>query len=388
VYSETPRPADSGVSGIAGVSVNLAGHVNFIDYHYGVAQRLRGGAPMSASPDPFEYFFNKEWSDGLPVIPPTEERLAAMLAATHRDPEAVIGLVPPLQEPATVRAIALHAVMAGCKPAYLPVIIGAMECLLEDRLNLILLQATTSAGAPFILVNGPYAGEIGLHGGMGCFGPGFRANATIGRALRLMMLNLGGGVPGVTALSGFGGPWRYSYCVAENAAESPWPTYAATRGFKPDDNVVSAIPLEGPVLVWDDASESPQRLVVAIADMMSAIGGGNIYRQADMAVVLSPQHAEIFAKAGMSRDDVHQLLIARAGRRLGEIKRGGLWRGESGTKRWPFKIDLNDDAAFVPAIGEPNDLHLIVAGGAGSPSSLVMHGITTASRAVSRVYQV
>jgi hypothetical protein len=202
-----------------------------------------------------------------------------------------------------------------------------------------------------------------------------------------MMLNLGGGVPGVTALSGFGGPWRYSYCVAENEAESPWPTYAVTRGFKPEDNVVTAIPLEGPVLVWDDASESPQRLVVAIADMMSALGGGNIYRQADMAVVLSPQHAEIFSKAGMSREEVHALLIARAGRRLGEIKRGGLWRGESGTKRWPFKIDLDDDEAFVPAIGEANDLHLIVAGGSGSPSSLVMHGITTASRAVSRVYQ-
>lgn len=341
---------------------------------------------MSGRTDPFEFFFDKEWSDGLPVIPPTEDRLAAMLAATSRNPADVIGLVPPQMEAATVRAIALHAVMAGCKPAYLPVIIAAMECLLEDRLNLILLQATTSAGAPFILVNGPYADEIGLHGGMGCFGPGFRANATIGRALRLMMLNLGGGVPGVTALSGFGGPWRYSYCVAENEAESPWPSYASTRGFKPGENVVSAIPLEGPVLVWDDASESPERLVVAIADMMSAIGGGNIYRQADMAVVLSPQHAEIFAKAGMSRADVHALLIAHAGRKLGEIKRGGLWRGESGTKRWPFKIDLNDDAAFVPAIGAADDLHLIVAGGAGSPSSLVMHGITTASRAVSRAY--
>ncbi len=343
---------------------------------------------MSASPDPVEFFFDKEWSDGLPVVVPTAERLAAMLAATRRDPEELIGLVPPLMAPATVNAIALHAVMAGCKPAYLPVMIGAMECLLEERLNLILLQATTSAGAPFILVNGPYAAEIGLHGGTGCFGPGFRANATIGRALRLIMLNLGGGLPGITALSGFGGPWRYTYCVAENAAESPWPSYASTHGFAPEDNVITAIPLEGPVLVWDDASEGHERLVVAIADMMSALGGGNIYRQADMAVVLSPQHAEIFAKAGLSRDDVHRLLIARAGRPLGEIKRGGLWRGESGTARWPFKIDLNDDTAFVPAIGDPADLHLIVAGGSGSPSSLVMHGITTASRAVSRAYTV
>lgn len=336
--------------------------------------------------DEFEFFFEKEWSDGLPVIPPTEARVVAMLAGTSRDPEEVIGSVPPLSSDATVRAIALHAVMAGCKPSYLPLLIGVMEAVLDERFNLTLLQATTSAGAPFVLVNGPHAREIGLHGGTGCFGPGFRANATIGRALRLMMMNLGGGIPGITAMSGFGGPWRYTFCVAENEAESPWLSYAAAKGFDMEENVVTAIPLEGPVLVWDDVSEDPERLVVAIADMMSAIGGGNIFRQADVAVVLSPQHAELFARAGLSRTDVHALLVDRAGRRLGEIKRGGIWRGASGAARWPFKIDLSDDEAFVPVIGDPDDLHLIVAGGSGSPSSLVMHGITVASRAVSRVY--
>jgi hypothetical protein len=336
--------------------------------------------------DEFEFFFEKEWSDGLPVIPPTEVRVAAMLAGTRRDPDEVIGNVPPLSNDATVRAIALHAVMAGCKPSYLPLLIGVMEAVLDERFNLLLLQATTSAGAPFVLVNGPHAREIGLHGGTGCFGPGFRANATIGRALRLMMMNLGGGIPGITALSGFGGPWRYTFCVTENEAESPWPSYAAAKGYSAEENVVTAIPLEGPVIVWDDVSEDPERLVVAIADMMSAIGGGNIFRQADMAVVLSPQHAGLFARAGLSRADVHALLVKRAGRRLGEIKRGGIWRGASGAARWPFRIDLSNDEAFVPAIGHPDDLHLIVAGGSGSPSSLVMHGITVASRAVSRVY--
>ncbi len=336
--------------------------------------------------DEFEFFFEKEWSDGLPVIPPTEARLGAMLAATSRDPDEVIGTVPPLLSEATVRAIALHAVMAGCKPSYLPLLIAVMETVLEERFNLTLLQATTSAGAPFILVNGPHAREIGLSGGMGCFGPGRRANATIGRALRLMMMNLGGGIPGVTALSGFGGPWRYTNCIAENEAESPWPSYACSKSFSPKENVVTALPLEGPVLVWDDVSEAPERLVVAIADMMSALGGGNIFRQADMAVVLSPQHAEVFARAGLSRADAHTMLISRAGRRLGDIKRGGIWRGATGAARWPFKVDLANDDAFVPAIGDPGDLHLIVAGGAGSPSSLVMHGITVASRAVSKAY--
>jgi len=337
--------------------------------------------------DAIEHFFSKQWSDGLPVVPPTEARLAAMLAATPRAPEELIGLVPPLMAPATVRAIALHAILAGCKPDYLPIVIGALECVLDERFNLTLLQATTSAGAPFILVNGPYARGVGVHGGMGCFGPGFRANATIGRALRLMMMNLGGGIPGVTALSGFGGPWRYTYCIAENAAESPWPSYACARGFEPHANVITAIPLEGPVLVWDDVSQAPERLVVAIADMMTALGGGNIYRQADMAVVLSPQHAAVFASAGVSRSDAHRMLIERARRPLGDIRRGGIWRGASGAARWPFRIELNDDAALVPAVGDPGDLHLIVAGGSGSPASLVMHGITVASRAVSRSYE-
>ena len=336
--------------------------------------------------DEFEFFFEKEWSDGLPVIPPTEARVGAMLAATRRDPDEVIGTVPPLLSAATVRAIGVHAVMAGCKPPYLPPLIAIMEAVLDERFNLTLLQATSSAGAPFILVNGPYARAIGLHGGTGCFGPGFRANATIGRALRLMMMNLGGGIPGITALSGFGGPWRYTFCVAENEAESPWPSYATGKGFEADQNVVTAIPLEGPVLVWDDVSEDPQRLAVAIADMMSAVGGGNIYRQADIAVVLSPQHAAVFAKAGLSRADVHALLVERAGRRLGEIKRGGIWRGAAGAARWPFKVALDDDETFIPAVGDPDDLHLIVSGGPGSPSSLVMHGITVASRAVSRAY--
>jgi len=336
--------------------------------------------------DEFEFFFEKEWSDGLPVIPPTETRLAEMLAGTPRDPDEVIGAVPPLQSDATIRSIAMHGVMAGCKPSYLPLLIAVMETVLDARFNLTLLQATTSAGAPFILVNGPHAREIGLHGGTGCFGPGFRANATIGRALRLMMMNLGGGIPGITALSGLGGPWRYTYCIAENEAESPWASYAASKGFAESDNVVTALPLEGPVHVWDDASETPERLVVAIADMMSALGGGNIYRQADMAVVLSPQHAEVFSKAGLSRSDVHSLLVARAGRRLGEIKRGGIWRGKAGAARWPFRIDLDNDEALIPAVGDPDDLHLIVAGGSGSPSSFVMHGITVASRAVSRKY--
>jgi hypothetical protein len=337
--------------------------------------------------DEFEFFFEKPWSDGLPVVIPTEARIVAMLAGARRDPGETLGPVPPAMEEASVRAVAAHAVMAGCKPEYLPVLLGALEAMLEERFNLTLVQATTSAGAPLLLVNGPCARRIGLHGGTGCLGPGFRANATIGRAVRLILLNLGGGVPGVTALSGFGGPWRYTFCLAENEAESPWEPYSVSKGYGPGEDVVTAIPCEGPVQVWDDVSQDPDRLLVAIADMMSALGGGNIYRQADMVVAMSPQHAGICARAGLGRADAHRLLMERAGRRLGEIKRGGIWRGEAGARRWPFPVDLGDDDFFVPAVGDPADLHLIVAGGSGTPATLVMYGINVACRAVSRTFE-
>ena len=147
--------------------------------------------------DEFEFFFEKAWSDGLPFVTPTGERLAAMLRGTKRNPDELIGLVPPAMEPATVRTVAIHALMAGCKPEYLPVVLGGLKLMLREEFNLNGVQGTMHGVAPLMIVNGPYARRIGLHGGNGCFGPGFRPNASIGRAIRLMLTNLGGGIPGV-----------------------------------------------------------------------------------------------------------------------------------------------------------------------------------------------
>src|SRR5918992_5877386 len=145
--------------------------------------------------DEFEFFLDKQWSDGLPVVTPTEARVAKMLEATRRDPGELVGKVPPAMEPASVRTVAIHALMAGCKPEYLPVVLGALELMLREEFNMNGVQGTMHGVAPLMIVNGPYARRIGIHGGNGCFGPSFRANATIGRAIRLMMLNLGGGHP-------------------------------------------------------------------------------------------------------------------------------------------------------------------------------------------------
>ena len=145
---------------------------------------------MNERVDEFEFFLEKPWSDGFPVVTPTEERISRMLSQTERNYEEVIGLIPPAMEIATVRTVAVHALMAGCRPEYLPVVLGATELMLREEFNVNGVQGTMHGVAPMMIVNGPYAAEIGVHGGNGCLGPGFRANATIGRAIRLILMNL------------------------------------------------------------------------------------------------------------------------------------------------------------------------------------------------------
>ncbi len=335
--------------------------------------------------DAFEYFFEKPWSDGLPVIPPTEERLAHMLSGTRRSPDELVGQVPPLLEGADVRTIAAHAVMAGCKPEYMPLLLAAVEAVLDERFNAGGVQATLSCAAPLLIVNGPYAREIELHGGLGCFGPGNRANATIGRAIRLLLLNTGGGIPGITSMSTFSQPARFTFCIAENEAESPWPSLAQTRGFGAEENVVTAVHVEGPVMAWDDVSNAPERMLPSIADAMSHLGAWNCWADTDLVVAMSPQQAAICAKGGYSKEDVHRRLCEIAGRTVGELKTGGHFR-ENRIRSFPFPVDLEDDDAFVPTIKEAGRLLLIVAGGVPGPMTAVMHGWNGTSRPVSRAF--
>ena len=334
--------------------------------------------------DEFEFFLEKPWSDGLPVVTPTEERVQRMLAGSARDPEELIGLVPPAMEPASVRTVAIHALMAGCKPEYLPVVMGGLTLMLREELNLNGVQGTMHGVAPLMIVNGPYAGRIGIHGGNGCFGPGFRANAAIGRAIRLLLLNLGGGIAGVGSATVFGTPLRYTACLAENTERSPWETLAVARGYAASDNVITCAMVESPRLCYDDASQDPERLLTGIADSMAALSSWNMHVRSDMVVAMSPEQASICAGAGLSRAEVHALLIARAGRTVSDLKRGGNWRPERARK---LGIDPADEGRFVPAIKDPRDLHLIVAGGWG-PLTAVCHGWGGGSRAVQGTYEV
>ena len=336
--------------------------------------------------DEFEFFLEKPWSDGFPVVTPTEERILWMLSQTNRDDEEAIGPIPPAMEIATVRTIAIHALMAGCRPEYLPVVLGATELMLREEFNVNGVQGTMHGVAPMMIVNGPYAAEIGVHGGNGCLGPGFRANATIGRAIRLILMNLGAGIPGISSMTVFGMPSRYTYCLTENMADHPWESLAVSKGYHTDENVITMAMVESPRFCFDDVSEGPERLLLGIADTMVAMGSWNMHARSDMVVAMGPQHAAICASAGLRRSDVHGRLCELAGRRVGDLKVGGNWRRER-MLALPIKGDPDDDECFIPAIKAPEDLQLIVAGGWG-PCTAVCHGWSGGSRAVHATYQV
>ena len=336
--------------------------------------------------DEFEFFLEKPWSDGLPVVTPTEERISKMISATGRDPDEIIGPIPPAMEIATVASVATHAVMAGCKPEYLPVVLGATELMLQSEFNVNGVQGTMHGVAPMMIVSGPYALEIGIHGGSGCLGPGFRANASIGRAIRLILMNIGAGLPGISSMTVFGMPSRFTYCLTENSEYNPWESLSVSKGYGADDNVLTMAMVESPRFCWDDVSDEPERLIRGIADTMTAMGSWNMHARSDMVVAMSPQHAEICDKSGWSRDEVHTRLIEVAGRTVANLKLGGNWRRERALAL-PVPVDPDDGECFVPTIKDGVDLQLIVAGGWG-PCTAVCHGWSGGSRAVHSSYEV
>ena len=238
--------------------------------------------------------------------------------------------------------------------------------------------------APMMIVNGPYAADIGIHGGNGCMGPGFRANATIGRAIRLILMNLGAGIPGVSSMTIFGMPSRFTYCLTENMEDHPWESLSVSKGYSGDENVITMAMVESPRFCFDDVSDEPIRLMNGIADTMVAMGSWNMHTRSDMVVAMGPQHAAICANAGMSRADVHSRLCEMAGRKVRDLKNGGNWRRERALA-FPIEVDPDNDDFFIPAIKNPEDLQLIVAGGWG-PCTAVCHGWSGGSRAVHASY--
>ena len=215
----------------------------------------------SVPDDPVEVLFARGVTDGLPVVPPTAARVAAAVTASGRSPAELIAEMPPRYGRATVQRIAINAVMAGCRPDYLPVVLAAVEAMCDDRFCLLGVSGTTDAVAPLVIVNGPIRRALDINAGAGVFGPGWRANATIGRAVRLCWVNIGGAQPGVISMSTFGGPSRYSACIGENEEASPWEPLHVEHGFDHADSTMAVMAAEAPQVVADTRSRTAPDLL-------------------------------------------------------------------------------------------------------------------------------
>jgi hypothetical protein len=334
---------------------------------------LTGPATIDNTPEAIlAAFCERQWCDGLPIVPPTAERVRAMLGGAPG--ERSLGTMPPLWRVATLEKLAVNAVMAGCEPAAFPVIVAAVAAMLDPSFNLYGVQATTHSVAPLLIVHGPIASELGVHSGSGCFGPGFRANATIGRAIRLILLNVGGAWPGRHDMATQGSPAKFSYCIAERADASPW-------GPLHEDDVVTVFGGEPPHNVNDHVSTTAAGVLATVSDTAVSLGSnvGWYFSQSQLLIVLGPEHAQTIASDGLSRADVQRFVFEHARLPLRTLKLGGMW----GIHDWPRWMHAVTDAdALLPQVPSPEDVMVIVAGGPGKHSAVVPN--CTFSRAVTR----
>jgi hypothetical protein len=294
-------------------------------------------------------FEARGWTDGLPVVPPTLARVEAMGAATARAPSDVLGEVEPLRGEATVEKIAANAVMAGCRPEHFPVVLAAVEAVLDPAFNMRGVQTTDENVAPLIVVSGPLAARLGINAGFGALGPGWRANAAIGRAVRLVMLNLGGGWPGAVSLAGLGQPGRYTLCLAERE-DSPWPPLHVELGYGPEQSTVTVLRAETVVNVTGGLAE-----VASV--MASAASAFTMLHEGRVAVVIAPFVAGRLAAQGWSKDDIRRRLHAQA--RV-PVAAWQSWWLRATARRWPTWITEAPDT--LPVVKEPGDITLVVAG--------------------------
>jgi hypothetical protein len=288
-------------------------------YALDLAVRFGGGAMKSRRvrfaplEDEMEAAFDRGWTDGLPVVPPTERRVLAMLQGTSRKPDEVVAVVPPDLIECTVEKVAVNAVMAGCRPEYLPVVLAAVEAACTEQFNMHGLLATTMPAGPVIIVNGPIRRAIGMNSGGNVFGQGNRANATIGRALQLVIRNVGGGRPGEVDRAAFGNPGKLSFCFAEDEEGSPWGPLSADLGAEAGASTVTLFPGEGPRIIVDQLSREPESLARSYAANLRTLIHPKLVMAFDCVLAIGPEHARVFSEAGWSKEQLtarlHELLM-------------------------------------------------------------------------------
>jgi hypothetical protein len=305
-------------------------------------------------------------TDGLPVVIPTPERVERMVLASGLPPDLTVASMGPALGAATVEKIAVAAVMAGCLPDHMPVVVAAVQAVSDPAFDLTEMQATTHCLAPLLVVNGPVRGAVGVASGFGALGPGFRANASIGRALRLTMINIGGARPGVSDMALLGHPGKFTFCLGEDEEASPFTPLHVGRGFGADDSVVTVVGVEAPqsvICVTDaDDPESANRLLAVLAASLANVGSNNAQlRNGCAVVILNPDHAGVLAKAGYDREKVAEALCQQAANPRHVLRRLNPAFARGGA---------DDD--LVHCFRDPADILIVHAGGGGL-YSMVCH---------------
>ncbi|TCT08637.1 hypothetical protein [Paralcaligenes ureilyticus] len=325
---------------------------------------------VSPDVDLVEYYFERGFTDGLPVVPPTQEKVSEVVAALGGKPEFVECRVAPRWGELSREILAINMVMAGCKPEYAPVVRAAMLALTDPAFNLNGVQATTHVASPLIVVNGPIAREIGMNAGCNAFGSGNRANATIGRAVRLIMLNVGGGWPGDLDKSTLGHPGKYTYCVAENEAASPLAPYHVEHGYKAEDSTVFVIAAEALHSVTNHIANDPEGILDTICSAMSTIASNSAVLGGHCTVVLGMEHAHAIARHGWSRADIRNYIWTNHGNRFIDLAYGHRY-GKVYNRNLPKWYKREPDT-IIPITPSPDHIHLFVIGGdAGQFSGLI-----------------
>jgi peroxiredoxin len=321
--------------------------------------------------DPYEYCMSAGFSPFLPVVPPTAERVDTFLAGVPHPPDRVVGLVPPCYGPATIEKIAANAVMAGCKPEYMEVLIPVIRAACDERFNLHGVQATTHSATPLIILSGPAAARLGFASGAGVFGNVARANSSVGRALQLVMANLGGALPGEIDMSALGNPGRFSYCVAENHEESPWEPLHVELGFGEDESTVTLFAAGGLTEVSEHTARTGAGVLRTIAATLSMVWSWRQCGRVDAVVVLCPEHAATLSSDGFTKGDARDFLFEHTGVPLRAFDH----EGTEGTQaRDSYEEVLIDGEPHYRKFADPSQIRIIVTGGTAGKFSAVMGG--------------
>ncbi|MEZ5558203.1 MAG: TlpA disulfide reductase family protein [Pseudomonadales bacterium] len=365
-----------------------------------IADRLRAEAENSplrarrieiaSQDDEFEFMFDQGFSDGLPLVPPTPERVLRMLAGTARDPQEVVAIMPPNMAEATVEKIAINAVLAGCRPEYLPVIIAAVEAVCTDAYNIHGVMATTMGASPVLVVNGPIRQRLGMNMKLGALGQGNRANATIGRALRLLIRNVGGATPGGTERSTLGNPMKFTMCFPEWEERNPWEPLHVERGFEPGDSVVTVFTMtSGPTLMVDQDSRSAAQLAGSFGLCLESAFHPKAHFATDALVVICPEHVDTLIRDGYSKQDIRARIQEVTSRPIRELLENEV-SAVGFKKAAAAAMSVAELERRLPKFRRDEDIHIVVAGGDAGKFSGAFHGWATGeigSQPVSRKIQ-